>query len=135
MFADDEETDFIFDRGRDLCNFPLGVWVPFSLPSGCPLHFPLGALFTSLWVPSSLPSGCPLHFSLGALFTSLWVPSTLPLGALFTGMQGMHLPDEFLATPTPLDLYKLFINDTMIRLFKTETNVCKGHNTNCLNIV
>ena len=58
-----------------------------------------------------------------------------PLCALFTETPGMHLPDDFLATPTPLDFYKLIINNAEIKLFKTETNVCKGYNMNCLKLV
>ena len=60
---------------------------------------------------------------------------SFPLGAVFTGTPGMYLPDDFLATPTPLDFDKLIINDAMVRLFKTETNVCKGYNMNCLKPV
>ena len=48
--------------------------------------------------------------------------SNFPLNTPFTGTPGLQLPDDFEATPTPLDFYRLFITHDLVKSFKVETN-------------
>ncbi|XP_070205714.1 piggyBac transposable element-derived protein 4-like [Littorina saxatilis] len=45
-----------------------------------------------------------------------------PVSAPFEGGSGLNLPENFEATPTPLDFYQLIVTPSVMKLFKTETN-------------
>lgn len=45
-----------------------------------------------------------------------------PMSAPFTGNPGLHLPEGFSDTPTPLDFYQLFFTEDVLKSWKVETN-------------
>ena len=58
---------------------------------------------------------------------STWFPwvrdcTNYPINAPFTGTPGLPLPCGFLATPTPVDFYQLFIGRKVIKHFTAETS-------------